>query len=52
MNSTLIAVAVKDLKVSSHAGRALTWEVYVSSDTQPEPTFCWEIQLTDTGCLH
>lgn len=52
MNSTLIAVAVKDLKVSPHAGRALTWEVYVSSEAQPEPTLCWEINLSETGCLH
>lgn len=52
MNSTLIAVAVKDLKVSPHAGRALCWEVYVTTEAEPEPTLCWEIHLSETGCLH
>jgi hypothetical protein len=52
MNSTLIAVAVKEGKVSPHAGRALTWRVYVHTDADPTPIHCWDLQLTATGCLH
>jgi len=52
MNSTLIAVAVENGTVSPHAGRALLWQVYVVTSAEDAPQHCWDIQLTDSGCLH
>ena len=49
----LIAVAVKkDGSVSPHAGRALDWQVYVVTEHEPTPQHCWDIRLTESGCLH
>lgn len=53
MQATLIAVAVNDEgTVSPHAGRALNWQVYVSTQAEPSPVLAWTLSLTDTGCLH
>ena len=53
MQSQLIAVAVSEQdRVSPHAGRALRWQVYVSTENNPEPVLAWTLSLTDSGCLH
>ena len=53
MQSSLIAVAVSAQGgVSPHAGRALQWQVYVTTEAQPEPELAWTLALTDSGCLH
>lgn len=52
MTQQLIAVAVDgNGQISSHAGRALNWQVYVV-DEQLMPQKVWELSLTETGCLH
>lgn len=52
MTQQLIAVAVRENgQISPHAGRALHWQVYVA-DEQNRFSKAWEINLTETGCLH
>lgn len=51
MTAPLIAVAIaSDGSLSDHAGRALHWAVYVADHGTPERV--WDIQLSETGCLH
>ena len=51
MSNVLIAIALReDGSVSPHAGRALHWQVYTVDNEQP--VLAWELNLTDTGCLH
>ena len=52
MPNLLIAVALcDDGTLSPHAGRALHWQVYASTEDN-KPVLAWELNLTDTGCLH
>lgn len=45
----LIAVALRDGRVSPHAGRALTWAVFT---TAPAVSEVWRITLTKATSLH
>lgn len=53
MSKVLVAVAT-DLsgKVESHAGRAKRWKVFLADKESKSATISWEINLTDSSCLH